>query len=63
MAHRLSAKPQTWAGLTVFRGEFDLDDLVGSVIDRWGPAATDVYLWACSLLSLPVDEELTGIKA
>ncbi|HEV2654562.1 MAG TPA: hypothetical protein VGT82_06365, partial [Ktedonobacteraceae bacterium] len=30
---------------------------------RRGPAEIFVSLWACGLLSLPVDDELTGIKA
>src|SRR5713101_8006865 len=62
MAHRLCAEPQSWAGLTDFGGEFELDDLIGAVIDRLGPATTDVSLWTDGLLSLPVDEEVARIK-
>jgi len=38
MARRLRAEPQAGTSLTVFGGEFDLDDLVGAVVDGWGPA-------------------------
>jgi hypothetical protein len=43
--------------------EFNLDDLVGSVVDRWGPATADMSLWACGLLVFPVDEKMIGIQA
>lgn len=43
--------------------EFNLDDLVGSVVDRWGPATADVSLWACGLLVFPIDEKVIGIEA
>lgn len=63
MAHRLCAEPQARTGLTVFRGEFDLDDLIGSVVDGWCPAEAFVSLWTGGLLCLPVDKEVAGIKA
>lgn len=43
--------------------EFDLDDLVGSVVDRWGPATAEVSLWARGLLVFPIDEKMIGIEA
>ena len=63
MARRLRAESQARTGLAVCGGEFDLDDLVGSVVDGWGPATADMSFWTGGLLSLPVDEELAGIKA
>jgi hypothetical protein len=63
MAHRLGAEPQARAGLTVFGGEFDFHDLIGAVVDRCSPTATEVSLWTGGLLCLPVDEELAGLKA
>ena len=63
MAHRLCAEPQTRAGLAVFGGKFDFDDLVGSIVDRWGPATAGVSLWAGGLLVFPVDEKVIGIEA
>lgn len=43
--------------------EFDFNDLVGAVVDRWSPATADVPLWTCGLFRLPIDEEVAGIKA
>jgi hypothetical protein len=63
MAHRLRAEPQARTGLTVFGREFDFDDLVGSVVDRWGPAEAFVSLWASGPLVFPIDEEVIGIEA
>jgi hypothetical protein len=63
MTHRLATEPQAWADLTIFRGEFNLDDLVGSVIDSWGPTTARVSLWAGSLLVFPIDEKVISIEA
>src|SRR5690349_8297077 len=62
MAQRLCAEPEAGTGLAVFGREFNLDDLVGSVVDRWGPATARVSLWACGLLVFPVDEKMIGIE-
>ncbi len=43
--------------------EFNLDDLVGSVVDRWGPATAGVSLWAYGLLVFPSDEKMISIEA
>ncbi len=43
--------------------EFDLDDLIGSVVERWGPATAGVSLWAGGLLVFPIDEKMIGIEA
>jgi len=43
--------------------EFNLDDLVGSVIDSWGPATACVSFWARSLLMFPIDEKVISIEA
>ncbi len=43
--------------------EFNLDDLVGSIIDSWGPATARVSLWARSLLLFPIDEKVISIEA
>jgi hypothetical protein len=42
---------------------FNLDDLVGSVVDRRGPAEAFVSLWACGLLVFPVDAKMISIEA
>ena len=63
MTKRLRTQPQTRTALTVFGGEFDLDDLIGSVVDRWGPATAGVSLWAGGLLVFPIDEKMIGIEA
>ena len=57
MTNRLGTEPQTRADLTIFGGEFDLNDLVGSVIESRGPAEAFVPLWASSLLVFPIDEK------
>jgi hypothetical protein len=43
--------------------KFNLDDLVGSVVDRWGPATAGVSLWAGGLFVFPIDEKVIGIEA
>jgi hypothetical protein len=43
--------------------EFNLDDLVGSVIDSWGPATARVSFRARSLLLFPIDEKVISIEA
>ena len=43
--------------------KFNLDDLVGAVVDRWSPATAGVSLWASGLLVFPIDEKVIGIKA
>ena len=43
--------------------EFNLDDLVGSVVDGWSPTTADVPLWACGLLVVPIDEKMISIEA
>jgi hypothetical protein len=43
--------------------EFNLEDLVGSVVDGWGPTTADVPLWACGLLVVPIDEKMISIEA
>lgn len=63
MAHRLRTEPQARTGLTVFGGEFDFDDLVGAVVDRWGPATAAMSLWAGGPLVFPIDEKVIGIEA
>ena len=63
MALRLRAQPQTGADLTIFGGEFDFDDLVGSVADSRSPTTAGVPLWTGGLLLFPVDEEVVGIEA
>lgn len=63
MAHRLRAEPQTGAGLTIFGGAFDFDDLVGAVGDSRSPATARVSLWAGGLLAFPIDEKVIGIEA
>ncbi len=44
-------------------GEFDVNDLVGSVVDGWGPATAGVPLWARRLLVVPIDKKVIGIQA
>ena len=63
MTNRLCTEPQARADLTVFGREFDFNDLVGSVIDSWGPATARVSLWAGSLLLFPIDEKVISIEA
>src|SRR5262249_49880945 len=63
MANRLRAELQAGTGLTVFRREFNLDDLVGAVVDGWGPATARVSLGAGRLLLLPIDEKVISIEA
>jgi hypothetical protein len=63
MAQRLCAEPEAGTGLTVFGREFNLDDLVGSVVDGRGPATAEVSLWARGLLVFPIDEKMIGIEA
>ena len=63
MAQRLRAESQAGTSLTVFGGEFDLDDLVGAVVDGSCPATAHVSFWARRLLVLPIDEKVIGIEA
>ena len=63
MALRLRAQPQTGADLTIFGGEFDFDDLVGSVADSRSPTTARVSRWAGGLLAFPIDEKVISIEA
>ena len=50
------------AAPTIGGGELDLDHLIAAVVDGRGPTHTALPLWANSLLVVPIDEELAGIK-
>lgn len=63
MTNRLGAASQAGTGLTIFGREFNFDDLIFAVVDGWRPATARVTLRTDGLLSLPIDHELTGIKA
>ena len=63
ITNRVGTEPQARTGLTVFGRKFNLDDLVGSVIDSWGPATACVSFWACSLLVFPIDKKVISIEA
>ena len=44
-------------------GEFDLDDLIGPVVDSGSPIDTLLSFRTDCLLMFPIDEELAGINA
>src|SRR5260370_31613217 len=62
----------TWCSRTVsfqgtrsaiFHGKLDLDHLIVTTVNGWGPAQTLPPGWACRLLRLPINLETPGIKA
>src|SRR5947209_6215613 len=52
-----------WAWLTIFHRKLDLDDLVVVLIDRRCPTQAFTSSRASSLLCVPINVEMTAIKA
>lgn len=48
---------------TILHGKFDFDDRVASSILDWRPTATGLACRAGGTLLLPIDSELTSLKA
>jgi hypothetical protein len=49
--------------LTILAGALDFDDLIGAIVNSWGPTDTGMPFRAESLLSLPIDGKLTRREA
>jgi hypothetical protein len=60
---RLSAEPTARAHFAIGGIEFDVDDIFPVAVRGWDPVATDLALWGPDLLLLPINAELTFIKA
>ncbi len=60
---RLSAEPTARAYFAIGGIEFDVDDIFPVAVIGWDPVATGLALWAPNLLLLPINAELTFIKA
>jgi hypothetical protein len=60
---RLRAEPTAWAHFAIGGIEFDVDDIFAVAVMGWDPVATGLALWAPDLLLLPINAELTFIKA